>query len=45
MGRECSRNREKRNAYRVLIGKPERKMKVGRPDARGWIILTWILER
>jgi hypothetical protein len=33
MGRACSTNDEKRNAYRLLVG-------VG-----GWIILKWILER
>jgi hypothetical protein len=33
---------EKRNAYRLLVGKPE----VNRPLKRGeWIILVWILER
>jgi hypothetical protein len=34
---------EKRNAYRLLVGKPE----VKRPDqdVGGWIILGWILER
>jgi hypothetical protein len=25
MGRECSTNREKKNVYRILVGKPERK--------------------
>jgi hypothetical protein len=25
MGRPCSTNGEKRNAYRLLVGKPERK--------------------
>jgi hypothetical protein len=25
MGRACSMNREKRNAYRILVGKPEGK--------------------
>jgi hypothetical protein len=24
MGRACGRNGEKRNAYRILVGKPER---------------------
>jgi hypothetical protein len=36
MGRECSTNEEKRNALRILVGKPQGK--------RGWIILSWILE-
>jgi hypothetical protein len=31
---------EKRNAYRLLVGKPEEDQDVG-----GWIILGWILER
>jgi hypothetical protein len=31
MGRTCSTNMEKRNAYRILVGKPERKRPVGRP--------------
>jgi hypothetical protein len=36
---------EKRNAYRLLVGKPEGKRPLGRPDVDGWIILGWILER
>jgi hypothetical protein len=34
---------EKRNAYRILVGKPE-----GRDhweDVDGWTILKWILQR
>jgi hypothetical protein len=31
MNRACSRNREKRNAYRILVGKPEGRRPVGRP--------------
>jgi hypothetical protein len=31
---------EKRNAYRILVGKPEGKRPLG-----GWTILKWILER
>jgi hypothetical protein len=34
---------EKRNAYRILVGKPERKRPLGRPRLR-WVILKWILE-
>jgi hypothetical protein len=34
---------EKRNAYRVLIGKIEGMIPPGRPDAGGWIILKWTL--
>jgi hypothetical protein len=36
---------EKRNAYRVLVGKPEENRPLGRPRRNGWIILKWILER
>jgi hypothetical protein len=35
---------EKRNAYRLLVGKPEGKRPLGRPRRR-WIILGWILEK
>jgi hypothetical protein len=36
-----ARMREPRNAYRILVEKPE-----GRPRRRcGWTILKWILER
>jgi hypothetical protein len=35
--------REKRNAYRILVGKPEGKRPLGKPT--GGIILEWILER
>jgi hypothetical protein len=31
MGRACSTNRGKRNAYRILVGKPEGKRPLGRP--------------
>jgi hypothetical protein len=33
MGRECSTN-EKRNAYRILVGKSEGKRSLGRPRSR-----------
>jgi hypothetical protein len=36
MGRECSTNGEKRNAYRILVGKPEGKRSLGRPRRR-WV--------
>jgi hypothetical protein len=32
---------EKRNSYRILVGKPEGKKRLGRPRT----ILKWILER
>jgi hypothetical protein len=34
MGRECSTTGEKRNAYRLLVGKPEGKRPLGRPRRR-----------
>jgi hypothetical protein len=30
MGRACSSNGEKRNAYRILVGKPEGKRPLGK---------------
>jgi hypothetical protein len=36
---------EKRNAYRILVGKPEGKRPLGDQDAGGWTIFKWILER
>jgi hypothetical protein len=36
MGRACSTNEEKRNAYRILVGKPEGMRPLGRPR-RGWV--------
>jgi hypothetical protein len=36
MGRECSTNGEKRNAYKILVGKPEGKKLLGRPRDR-WV--------
>jgi hypothetical protein len=36
MGGPCSTNGEKRNAYRLLVGKPERKRPLGRPR-RTWV--------
>jgi hypothetical protein len=36
MGRACSTNGEKRNAYRILVGKPEGKRLVVRPRRR-WV--------
>jgi hypothetical protein len=54
MGRACSTNGEKRNAYRILAGKPEGKRPLGRPRRRwednikmdlremGWGGMDWI---
>jgi hypothetical protein len=41
---------EWRNAYRILVGKPDGKRPLGRDhwedqDVDGWTILKWILER
>jgi hypothetical protein len=37
---------EKRNAYRILVRKPEEKNRpIGSQDVGGWTILIWILER
>jgi hypothetical protein len=36
MGRACSTNGEKRNAYRILVGKPEGNKPLGRPRRR-WV--------
>jgi hypothetical protein len=36
MGRACSTNGKKRNAYRILVGKPEGKRPLGRPRRR-WV--------
>jgi hypothetical protein len=54
MGEPCSTNGEKRNAYRLLVGKPEGKRPLGRPRRRwvdnigidlgevGWSDVDWI---
>jgi hypothetical protein len=54
MGGACSTNGEKRNAYRLLVGKPEGKRSLGRPRRRWvanirmdlgeveWVDLYWI---
>jgi hypothetical protein len=36
MGGPCSTNGEKRNAYRLLVGKPDGKRPLGRPRRR-WV--------
>jgi hypothetical protein len=36
MGGACNTNGEKRNAYRLLVGKPEGKRPLGRPRRR-WV--------
>jgi hypothetical protein len=42
--RHVVRMGEKRNANRLLVGKPEGKRSLGRTRLGGWIILRWILE-
>jgi hypothetical protein len=54
MVRECRTNGSKRNACRILVGKPEGKRQLGRPRCRyaddikmdlreiGWGIMDWI---
>jgi hypothetical protein len=54
MGRACNKHGEKRNAYRVLVRKPEGKRPLGRPGRRwednikmhlrelGWGGMDWI---
>jgi hypothetical protein len=36
---------ERRNAYRILVGKPDWKNHWEDQDVDGWTILKWILER
>jgi hypothetical protein len=45
MGRACSMDREKWNAYKILMGKPEGNRPLGRPRRRSGTILKWILDR
>jgi hypothetical protein len=45
MGRTCSTNGEKRNAYMILVGKPEGKRPLGRPRRRWVDNIKWFLER
>jgi hypothetical protein len=52
--RACSRNGEKRNAYRIFVGNPEERRPLGRPRRRivdtikmdhrerGWDGMGWI---
>jgi hypothetical protein len=36
---------KKKNAYKTLVGKPEKKRPLGSPRRRWGILLKWILER
>jgi hypothetical protein len=54
MGKACRTHGEKRNAYRIFVGKPERMRPIGRPRRRwedsikmdlreiGWGGMDWI---
>jgi hypothetical protein len=44
MGRACSAYGERKDAYKVLVGKPEGKDNSQEPGVDGRIILKWILE-
>jgi hypothetical protein len=41
MGGPCSTNGEKKNACRLLVGKPEGKRPLGRPRRR-WVDIIWM---
>jgi hypothetical protein len=45
MGRACSTNGEKRNTYRLLVGKTEGKKPLGRPRHRWVDNIRMFLER
>jgi hypothetical protein len=36
---------EKRNAYRILVGKPEKRDHKEDQDVDGWLVLKWIIGR
>jgi hypothetical protein len=45
MGGACNADRQERDVYRVLVGKPEGKRPLGRPGVDGRIILGWIFRK
>jgi len=45
MGGTCSTYGERSGVYRVLVGKTERKIPLGRPRSRWRIILKWIFRK
>jgi hypothetical protein len=44
MGRACSIHGRERKAYRVLVGEPEVKRPLRKPNIRGRIIIKWSVE-
>jgi hypothetical protein len=44
MGRACSTNGEKRNAYRILVASQKERDHWKDQVVGGWTILKWILE-
>jgi hypothetical protein len=45
MSKACNTYREKRNAYRALVGKREDKRILGSPGRKWMMILRWTLEK
>jgi hypothetical protein len=45
MDRACNTNGEKRNEYRIVVGKPEGKRPLGRPRCRREDNIKGILQR
>jgi hypothetical protein len=39
------RMRERRGAYRILVGRTEGRRSIGRPDVDGRVILKWIFKK
>jgi hypothetical protein len=44
MGRTCGTYRERRGAYRALVGKREGRNHLEDRGVNGWMILKWIFE-
>jgi hypothetical protein len=45
MGAPCSAYGDRRDVFRVLVGKPEGKGPLGKPGVDGMIILRWIFRK
>jgi hypothetical protein len=45
LGSAFSTNGEKRNAYCILVRKPEGRRSLKEQEVDGWMLLKWILER